>query len=89
MKLPALSITYSKRIGINYEETQTFILVDIAEFDQNPHGQGLEIHDYFANYFMSLWVGSLQEQYIYILIIKRILFKTLIKNYKIYIHENN
>ncbi|XP_050293569.1 uncharacterized protein LOC126734088 [Anthonomus grandis grandis] len=54
-----------KRDGINFEDMDTYSLSDIDNFGESIRGQGLDIRDYFANYFMGPGAVSFQDKYMY------------------------
>ena len=54
-----------KRDGINFEDTETYSFSDINEFGQVPRGQGLEVRDYFADYFIGSGAVPFQSHYMY------------------------
>lgn len=54
-----------KREGINYEESELYPCMDVDDFGPFPRGRGLEIRDYFANYFMGPGAVPFQNNHMY------------------------
>lgn len=54
-----------KRDGINYEDTETHPFSDIYNFGAGPRRRGLDVRDYFAQYFMGAGAVPFQRNYMY------------------------
>lgn len=54
-----------RRDGINYDDTETHPFLDVNDLGRGERGQGLDIREHFANYFMGTGAIPFQRNYMY------------------------
>lgn len=54
-----------KRDGVNYEDTETHPFPDVRCFGRGPRKQGLDVRDYFADYFLNKGAVPFQRNYMF------------------------
>lgn len=52
-----------KRDGFDFEDTQSYPFVDMMNAGESPRIQGLEVRDFFADYFLGCGAVPFQQNY--------------------------